>query len=157
MNNFHGFQNFRQFSNLFSQIRLKKRHTSLFSRIYREIRTNCIKNSQKNAKFDRKNEKIGNSIFIREKMLTIFGWNFEIWVVQKYVNLSFSTSVLFSKRRTNVNLVDLVKSFQRVYTKSCKNRRRYSRERASQRLEENSIHYSFASLLPSRSGGVTKG
>ena len=33
--------------------------------------------------------------FIREKMLTIFGWNFEIWAVQKYVNL-----------------VDLVKSFQ---------------------------------------------
>ena len=38
--------------------------------------------------------KIGNSIFIREKMLTIFGWNVEIWAVQKYVNL-----------------VDLVKSF----------------------------------------------
>ena len=30
-------------------------------------------------------------------MLTIFGWNFEIWAVQKYVNL--------------VNLVDLVKRF----------------------------------------------
>ena len=27
----------------------------------------------KNAKFDTKNEKIGNSIFIREKMLRIFG------------------------------------------------------------------------------------
>ena len=39
MNNFHRFQNFRQFSNLFSQIRLKKRHTSLFSGICREIRT----------------------------------------------------------------------------------------------------------------------
>ena len=36
---FHRFQNFRQFSNLFSQIRLKKRHTSLFSGICREIRT----------------------------------------------------------------------------------------------------------------------
>ena len=23
-------------------------------------------------------------LFIREKMLTIFGWNFEIWAVQKY-------------------------------------------------------------------------
>ena len=48
--------------------------------------------------------------------------------------------------RINVNLVDLAKSFpiQRVFT--CKNRRRYSRERASQSLEENSIHYSFASL-----------
>ena len=39
LNNFHRFQNCRQFSNLFSQIRLKKRHTSLFSGICREIRT----------------------------------------------------------------------------------------------------------------------
>merc|ERR1711904_197504 len=47
----------------------KKRHTSFFSRICREIRT----------KFHKKfAEKIGNSFFIREKMLTIFGWNFEI-------------------------------------------------------------------------------
>ena len=36
-------------------------------------------------------------------MLTIFGWNFEIWAVQKYV------------RRINVNLVDLVKSFSNEY------------------------------------------
>ena len=42
-----------------------------------------------------------------------------------------------------VNLVDLVKSFPTsIYLK---NRRRYSRERASQSSEENSIHYSFAS------------
>ena len=41
-----------------------------------------------------KMKKIGNSFFIREKMLTIFGWKFEIWAMQKYVNL-----------------VDLVKSF----------------------------------------------
>ena len=39
MNNFHRFQNFRQFSNLFSKIWLKKRHTSLFSEICRETRT----------------------------------------------------------------------------------------------------------------------
>ena len=39
-------------------------------------------------------KKTGNSFFIREEMLTIFGWNFEIWAVQKYLNL-----------------VDLVKSF----------------------------------------------
>ena len=38
--------------------------------------------------------KLGNSLFIREKMLAIFGWNFEIWAAQKYVNI-----------------VDLVKSF----------------------------------------------
>ena len=30
-------------------------------------------------------------------------------------NISFSTSVLFSKRRISVNLVDLVKSFQTVF------------------------------------------
>ena len=35
-------------------------------------------------------------------------------------------------------------SFQRVFT--CKNRRRYSRERAPRSLGENSIHYSFVSL-----------
>ena len=28
-----------------------------------------------------------HSFFIREKMLTIFGWIFEIWAVQKYENL----------------------------------------------------------------------
>ena len=95
MNNFHRFQNFRQFSNLFSQIRLKKRHTSLFSGICREIRTKFHQKFAEKMKIRyRKRKKIGNSFFIREKMLTIFGWNFEIWAVQK-----------------NVNLVDLVKSF----------------------------------------------
>ena len=39
MNNVHRLQNFRQISNLFSQIWLKKRHTSLFSGICRKIRT----------------------------------------------------------------------------------------------------------------------
>ena len=34
-----------------------------------------------------------------KKLLTIFGWNFKISAVQKYV------------KRINVNLVDLVKSF----------------------------------------------
>ena len=41
-------------------------------------------------------------LFIREKMLTIFGWNFEIWAVQKYVNIlylvkSFPTSIYLQK------------------------------------------------------------
>ena len=44
----------------------------------------------------------GNSFFIREQMLTIFGWNFEIWAVQRYVNLvdlvkSFPTSIFLQK------------------------------------------------------------
>ena len=77
MNNLHRFQNFRQieFSNLFSQTRLKKRHPSLFPGICREIRTKFHEKfaEKKKTKFDTKNEKIGNSLFIREKMLTIFG------------------------------------------------------------------------------------
>ena len=31
--------------------------------------------------------KIENFIFIFEKSLTIFYWNFEVWAVQKYANL----------------------------------------------------------------------
>ena len=57
MNNFHRFQNFRQFSNLFSQIRLKKRHTSLFSGICREIRAKFHKTLEEKCKFDAENEK----------------------------------------------------------------------------------------------------
>ena len=45
-----------------------------------------------------KNLKSEIHLFIREKMLTISGWNFEIWAVQKYVNRldlakSFHTSM----------------------------------------------------------------
>ena len=54
--------------------------------------------------FDRLRPKKKSEIhlFIREKMLTIFGWNFEIWAVQKYVNLvdlvkSFPTSIYLQK------------------------------------------------------------
>ena len=58
MNNFHRFQNFRQFSNLFSQIWLKKRHTSLFSGIWREIRTKFHKKiAETNCKIRRRNWK----------------------------------------------------------------------------------------------------
>ena len=63
---------------------------------------NFIKNSQKNAKFDADNEKIGNSIFNREKMMTIFGWNFEIEERCKGVHCvdlgeSFPTSMYLQK------------------------------------------------------------
>ena len=71
MNNFHRFQNFRQFSNLFSQIRLKKRHTSLFSGICREIRTKIHQNLQKKAQSltrkNSENEKSEIQLFNREK------------------------------------------------------------------------------------------
>ena len=49
----------------------------------------------------KQNQKI-NSFFARETMLAIFGWYFEIWAVQKYVNLvdlvkSFPTSIYWQK------------------------------------------------------------
>ena len=75
--------------------RLNKRHTSLFSGICREIRTNFIKHSQKKLQNStEKMKNIGNSIFIREKMLAIFGWNFE-----------------FEERCKGVHCVDLGESF----------------------------------------------
>ena len=53
VNNFHKIQNFRQISDLFSQICLKKRHTSLFSGIWREIRKKIHhKFAEKNAIFE---------------------------------------------------------------------------------------------------------
>ena len=64
MNIYHRFQNFRQFSDLFSKIRLNKWHTSFFSGICREIRIKFIKNSQKKSKIRHKNEN------------TNFWWNF---------------------------------------------------------------------------------
>ena len=91
MNNFHKIQNFRQISDLFSQIWLKKRHTSLFSGILREIR------KKKHQKFA---EKMQNSIFFsdwineysliqsrksfgdfwRKKLWGILNWIFpEVW------------------------------------------------------------------------------
>ena len=53
MNNSHKIQNFRQISDLFSEILLKKRHTSLFSGIWPEIREkNHQTFAEKNAKFE---------------------------------------------------------------------------------------------------------
>ena len=76
MNNFHRSQNFWQFSNLLSHILLKKRHTSLFSGICREIRTNFHQNfAEKMQNSTQKMKEIGKSLFIRQKMLTLFGWN----------------------------------------------------------------------------------
>ena len=143
MNNFHRFQNFRQFSNLlilFSQFDWKSdtRHSSLESAA--KSGQNFIKNSQKKCKIrcrNSENEKIGNSFFIREKMLTMFGWNFEIWAVQKYKTLK---------------------------CKSCRSRQELSNEYFLAKIgvdtaeneplkvwEENSIHHSFASLGDGRS------
>ena len=79
-----------------------------------KFRQNFIKISKKNTNFHAFFVKIWMNklfkLFKNDKIVTtFFCWNFEIWAVQKYVSvyLSFSTSVLFSKRRINVNIVDL--------------------------------------------------
>ena len=50
-------------------------------------------------------------LFIREKMLTIFGWNFEIWAVQKYAYLvdlvkSFPTSIYLVLAKIGVDTAE---------------------------------------------------
>ena len=105
MNIFHRiwFQNFRQFSNLFSQIWLKGDTRHSFLEFVAKSGQIFIKNSQekrlrpkKNAKFDVKNEK---TEIPSRKNVDDFWLKFEIWAVQKYVNLvdlvkSFPTSIL---------------------------------------------------------------
>ena len=54
---FHRFQNFRQVNILFSQNWLKKRRTSLFSGICREIRTNFHKKFAEKMQNSTKKEK----------------------------------------------------------------------------------------------------
>ena len=61
--NFHRIQNFRQFSNLFSQNRLKKRNTSLFSGICREIRTNFHQTFSEKCKIRHKKKKNWKFVF----------------------------------------------------------------------------------------------
>ena len=61
-------KNFQQFSNLFSQIRLKKRHTSLLSGICREIRTKFHQKFAEKYKIrHRKKYIIGNSFIHSRK------------------------------------------------------------------------------------------
>ena len=80
MNNFHKFQNFRQFSNSFSQIWLKKRHTSLFSGICREIRTKFHqKFAEKMQNSTQKMKKSEIHSFIREKNVDDFWLKFWDW------------------------------------------------------------------------------
>ena len=80
MNNFHRFHNFRQFSNLFSQIWLQKRQTSLFSGISREIRTKFNQNfSEKVQNLTRKMKKIRNSIIQSRKNVGDFWLKFWVW------------------------------------------------------------------------------
>ena len=103
---FRIFGNF-EFSNLlnfvFANSIEKATHVILFRNLSRNPDKISWKIHRKKCKIRRTTWKtFGNSWFIREKMLTIFGWNFEIWAVQKYINLvdlvkSFPTSIYFQK------------------------------------------------------------
>ena len=106
MNNFHKFQNFRQFSNLSSQIWLKIQHTSLFSGICREIRTTFHqKFSEKMKILTIKMKKIRNSIFQSRKNVGDFWLKFWDWrTVQR--------SALCRSRRELSNEYLLAKSDQ---------------------------------------------
>ena len=98
-----------------------------FSMFWKDSR-NSDKCHQNQAKIAKVASKIffWNIQFWTSKTFGRFFWNVEVWTVQKYVK------------------THKCKYFQRVF--ACKNRRRYSRERASQGLEESSIHSSVASL-----------
>ena len=108
MNNFHRiwFQNFRQFSNLFSQNWLKSDRRHSFLEFGAKSGKKFIKNSQKKCKIQRRNsrkwKKSEIQLFNREKMLTIFGWIFEIEERCKGVHCvdlgeSFPTSIYLQK------------------------------------------------------------
>ena len=99
MSNFHRFRKFRQFSELFRKFdwNIDKWHHFLefVAKFGKKKSTKISEKKRKNRR--KKYRKIGKnefSFFIRAKILTIFGWNFEVWAVQRYVDL-----------------VDLVKTF----------------------------------------------
>ena len=79
------------------------RRTSLFSGICREIRTNFHQRiAEKMQNLTKKMKRSEIQLFIREKMLTIFGWNFEIRERCKGVHCvdlgeSFPTSMYLQK------------------------------------------------------------
>ena len=99
-NNFHKFQNFRKFWSNFLICFRKFEWKSDTRHSFLEFVAKSGQNFIKRCKIRHKKWKKWK--FIREKMLTSFGWNFEIWAVQKYVNLvdlvkSFPTSIYLQK------------------------------------------------------------
>ena len=74
MNNFHRF--FGKFLICFRKFDWKSDTHHSFLEFVAKSWQNFIKNSQKNAKFERKNEKIGNSIFSFAKNVDDFGLKF---------------------------------------------------------------------------------
>ena len=87
----------------FSGIVLDSRQILSFSKKFGEIPTKFRQNlASKRQNSIEKCRKLNNSLFIFEKSLTIFDWNFEVWAVQKYANLvdrvkSFPTSIYLQK------------------------------------------------------------
>ena len=79
------------------------RQISSFSKKIGEIPTKFHQNlASKWQNSIKKCWKLKISLFIFEKSLTIFDWNFEVWAVQKYANLvdrvkSFPTSIYLQK------------------------------------------------------------
>ena len=74
MNNFHRFQNVGQISNVFfANLIEKETHVTLFWNLSRNPDNISSKIRSKMQGSTQKMEKIGKSLFIREKMLTIFG------------------------------------------------------------------------------------
>ena len=79
------------------------RQISSFSRNFGEIPTKIQQNLASKCQNSIKEcWKMKISLFIFEKSLTIFDWNFEVWAVQKYANLvdrvkSFPTSIYLQK------------------------------------------------------------
>ena len=98
MNNSHKFQNFRQLSNLFSQIWLKKQKASLFSGIWREIRKKSSKIRTKKCK--------SRSV-----------WDWIIWIneyslIQSQKSFGdFDEKIEIRERCEGVHCVDLGESF----------------------------------------------
>ena len=109
---------------VFANLIEKATHVTLFWNLSRNPDKISSKIRRKSTKFNTKMKKSKINLFIREKMLTIFGWNFEIWAVQKYVNLvdlvkSFPTSIYLQKSasiqpRTSLSKLHVSK-FNQIY------------------------------------------
>ena len=124
LNNFHRFQNFRQFSNLFSQNWLESDTRHSFLECGAKSGNKFIKNSQKNAKFDEENEKKSEIHYSIAKKC----WR----LLAEILRLKNGAKKEgFEERCKGVHCVDLGESFP---TFTCKNRRRYSREWAPRSL-----------------------
>ena len=79
LNNFHKIQNFRQFSNLFSQNWLKSDRRHSFLEFGTKSGKKFIKNSQKKCKNRRRKWKIGNSLIQSRKNVDDFWLKFWDW------------------------------------------------------------------------------